>query len=104
MEKPQLKSKDQAQLSLSCFLTYLSLTSLIPQMMKCLFIQNSAWLSLPHLFTSQTIRIICKVFMVMLTSLTIIYTLVTTTQEETKVTIVLGLCITLVLPSVVEVM
>ena len=74
------------------------------QMMKCLFVQNSAWMSISHLFASQAIRVMFKVLMVMLSSFTIIYTLITTTQEETKSTMVWGVCLSIVMPSLVEVM
>ena len=72
--------------------------------MKCLFIQSSAWLTVPHLFTSRTIRIMSKVMLLLVTCFTIIYTLVTTTQEEDKTTLVMGPCISLVLPSMMEMM
>ena len=73
-------------------------------MMKCLFIQSSAWLSIIQIFSSQVIRIILQVMLVIISTITVIYTLVTTTQEETRSGMVWSLVLTVVLPSFVEMM
>ena len=73
-------------------------------MMKCLFIQSSAWLSIIQIFSSQVIRIILQVMLVIISTITVIYTLVTTTQEETRSGMVWSLGLTIVLPSLVEMM
>ena len=71
--------------------------------MKCLFIQNCAWLSIHHIFSSQVIRIILQVMLVIISTITVIYTLVTTTQEETRSVMVWSLGLTIFLPSLVSV-